>query len=51
MTQWARFRSADGRVGFGVLGGDRIVEEVLNEDVSFPQWCRSKGYDTTSQEK
>ncbi len=26
MTQWARFRSADGRVGFGVLEENRIVE-------------------------
>jgi 2-keto-4-pentenoate hydratase/2-oxohepta-3-ene-1,7-dioic acid hydratase in catechol pathway len=26
MTQWARFKSADGRVGFGVLEEDRIVE-------------------------
>jgi 2-keto-4-pentenoate hydratase/2-oxohepta-3-ene-1,7-dioic acid hydratase in catechol pathway len=26
MTQWARFKSADGRVGFGVLEDDRIVE-------------------------
>src|SRR5437016_2296529 len=26
MTQWARFKSANGRVGFGVLEGDRIVE-------------------------
>ena len=26
MTQWARFKSADGRIGFGVLDDDRIVE-------------------------
>ena len=26
MTQWARFKSDDGRVGFGVLEEDRIVE-------------------------
>jgi 2-keto-4-pentenoate hydratase/2-oxohepta-3-ene-1,7-dioic acid hydratase in catechol pathway len=26
MTQWARFKSADGRIGFGVLEEDRIVE-------------------------
>jgi 2-keto-4-pentenoate hydratase/2-oxohepta-3-ene-1,7-dioic acid hydratase in catechol pathway len=26
MTLWARFRSNDGRVGFGVLGDDRIAE-------------------------
>lgn len=26
MTQWVRFRSADGRVGFGTLHGDHVVE-------------------------
>ena len=26
MTQWARYRAADGRVGFGLLEEDRIVE-------------------------
>jgi 2-keto-4-pentenoate hydratase/2-oxohepta-3-ene-1,7-dioic acid hydratase in catechol pathway len=26
MTQWARYRATDGRVGFGVLEEDRIVE-------------------------
>jgi len=25
-TRWARFRSNDGRVGFGILDADRIVE-------------------------
>ena len=25
---------------------DVTAAEVLNEDVNFPQWCRSKGYDT-----
>ena len=27
---------------------DVTAAEVLNEDVNFPQWCRSKGYDTFS---
>src|SRR4030081_2850030 len=26
MTQWARYRAADGRTGFGTLEGERIVE-------------------------
>ena len=26
MTQWVRFRTADGRVGFGTLRGDHVVE-------------------------
>jgi len=26
MTQWARYRAADGRIGFGKLDGERIVE-------------------------
>jgi 2-keto-4-pentenoate hydratase/2-oxohepta-3-ene-1,7-dioic acid hydratase in catechol pathway len=26
MTQWARFRASDGRVGFGVLQGSEIIE-------------------------
>jgi 2-keto-4-pentenoate hydratase/2-oxohepta-3-ene-1,7-dioic acid hydratase in catechol pathway len=30
MTQWARYRTADGRVGFGLLEGDRIVEHEGN---------------------
>ncbi len=28
MTHWARFRCGDGRVGFGALEGERIVEHV-----------------------
>jgi len=49
MSCWARFRSHDGRVGFGTVDGSRIEEyaaEVLNENADFAQWCRSKSYDT-----
>src|ERR1700681_3517873 len=30
MTQWARYRAADGRLGFGTLEAERIVEHEGN---------------------
>lgn len=37
--------AADFILGFTCVN-DVTAAEVLNENVDFPQWCRSKGYDT-----
>jgi 2-keto-4-pentenoate hydratase/2-oxohepta-3-ene-1,7-dioic acid hydratase in catechol pathway len=39
--------AADYILGYTCVN-DVTAAEVLNEDVNFPQWCRSKGYDSFS---
>jgi 2-keto-4-pentenoate hydratase/2-oxohepta-3-ene-1,7-dioic acid hydratase in catechol pathway len=40
MTHWARFRLADGRIGFGTAGGDH-VEEYEGDPFDSPRPCGS----------